>query len=109
MNILDFTGFSVCHHRPLLKIQLGSFFKGINSDVTLKAVCFIIFKSLKTNFPDFNQGDIAIGAMGNSTIEAVKEAGLRLDITTTPDAPSMAAAIKKFIKKNYPQLEKDDE
>ncbi|MBR1882523.1 MAG: uroporphyrinogen-III synthase [Muribaculaceae bacterium] len=66
-------------------------------------------KSLKTNFPDFNQGDIAIGAMGNSTIEAVKEAGLRLDITTTPDAPSMAAAIKKFIKKNYPQLEKDDE
>lgn len=59
-------------------------------------------KSLKSNFPDFEQGDIAIGAMGASTIEAVKEAGLRLDITTTPDAPSMAAAIDKYLKKHCP-------
>ena len=55
-------------------------------------------KSLKTNFPDFVQGDVAIGAMGNTTIEAVKDAGLRLDITVTPQAPSMAAAIDAYLK-----------
>lgn len=54
-------------------------------------------KSLVSNFPDFKQGDIAIGAMGAPTIEAIKEAGLRLDITTTPKAPSMAAAIEAFL------------
>lgn len=54
-------------------------------------------KSLVSNFPDFNQSDIAIGAMGLPTIDAVKEAGLRLDITTSPKAPSMAAAIDAFL------------
>lgn len=56
-------------------------------------------KSLVSNFPDFKQGDIAIGAMGAPTIEAIKEAGLRLDITTTPKAPSMAAAIEAYLIK----------
>lgn len=59
-------------------------------------------KSLKTNFPDFVQGDVAIGAMGNTTIEAVKDAGLRLDITVTPQAPSMAAAIDAYLKAHRP-------
>ncbi len=54
-------------------------------------------QSLVSNFPDFEQGDIAIGAMGQPTIDAVKDAGLRLDITTSPKAPSMAAAIDAFL------------
>ena len=54
-------------------------------------------KSLVSNFPEFQQGEIAIGAMGLPTIEAVKEAGLRLDITTSPQAPSMAAAIDAYL------------
>ncbi len=61
-------------------------------------------KSLKTNFPDFVQGDVAIGAMGNTTIEAVKDAGLRLDITVTPQAPSMAAAIDAYLKAHRPAV-----
>jgi len=56
-------------------------------------------KSLVSNFPDFEQGDIAIGAMGLPTIEAVKDAGLRLDVTTSPETPSMAAAIDAFLAK----------
>lgn len=56
-------------------------------------------KSLISNFPDFKQGEIAIGAMGQPTIDAVNEAGLRLDITTSPQAPSMAAAIDAFLTK----------
>lgn len=57
-------------------------------------------KSLVSNFPEFEQGDIAIGAMGQPTIDAVNDAGLRLDITTSPQAPSMAAAIDAFLTKN---------
>lgn len=57
-------------------------------------------KSLVSNFPEFEQGDIAIGAMGQPTIDAVNDAGLRLDITTSPQAPSMAAAIDAFLAKN---------
>ena len=57
-------------------------------------------KALKTNFPDFEQGDIVIGAMGNATIEAVKEAGLRLDLTTSPEAPSMSIVIDHYLKEH---------
>lgn len=57
-------------------------------------------KALQSNFPDFTQGDIVIGAMGKSTTEAVEQAGLRLDITTSPDAPSMSMAIDKWLKKH---------
>lgn len=56
-------------------------------------------KSLITNFPNFKQGEIAIGAMGAPTIDAINEAGLRLDITTSPQAPSMAAAIDAYLSK----------
>ncbi|MCQ2289476.1 MAG: uroporphyrinogen-III synthase [Muribaculaceae bacterium] len=54
-------------------------------------------KSLVSNFPDFKQEEIAIGAMGQPTIDAVNEAGLRLDITTSPKTPSMAAAIDAYL------------
>ena len=57
-------------------------------------------KALKSNFPDFEQGDIVIGAMGNATIEAVKEAGLRLDLTTSPEAPSMSIVIDHYLKEH---------
>ncbi len=56
-------------------------------------------KSLVTNFPNFEQGDIAIGAMGQPTLDAVKKAGLRLDVTTSREAPSMAAAIAAYLDK----------
>ncbi|MBR1551276.1 MAG: uroporphyrinogen-III synthase [Muribaculaceae bacterium] len=57
-------------------------------------------KSLMHNFPDYKERGIRIGAMGASTISAVKEAGLDLDITTSPAAPSMAAAIDLFLREN---------
>ncbi len=56
-------------------------------------------KALLSNFPKFKQGDIVIGAMGKSTIEAVKEAGLRLDLTTSPEEPSMSIVIDNYLKK----------
>lgn len=54
-------------------------------------------KSLCKSFPRFKQGNIAIGAMGGKTIEELKARGLRLDLTVSPKAPSMPAAIDKYI------------
>ena len=57
--------------------------------------------SLLKNFPDFDQKDIAIGCFGPTTAKAVKDAGLRLDLEApTTDAPSMPAALDKFIVEN---------
>ena len=54
--------------------------------------------SLMKNFPEFEQKDIAIGCFGPATAKAVKDAGLRLDLEApTVEAPSMPAALDKFI------------
>jgi len=51
------------------------------------------------NFPNFEQKDIKIGSFGLSTAQAVKDAGLRLDIQAPlPHLPSMASALEHFIK-----------
>jgi len=56
--------------------------------------------SLLKNFPQFNQNDIRIGCFGPMTAKAALDAGLRLDIEApTPEAPSMAAALELFLKK----------
>ncbi len=57
-------------------------------------------KSLMQSFPHFEQGNIAIGAMGGKTIEELKNNGLRLDLTTSPKAPSIAAAMDQYIKEH---------
>lgn len=57
-------------------------------------------KSLMQSFPHFEQGNIAIGAMGSKTIEELKNNGLRLDLTTSPKAPSIAAAMGEYIKEH---------
>ena len=54
--------------------------------------------SLFKNFPDFKQKDTRIAVFGNTTIKAVKERGLRVDIAApTPETPSMSMALKKYI------------
>ena len=57
--------------------------------------------SLKKNFPDFDQKNIKIGTFGSTTAQAVRDAGLRLDLEApTVQAPSMTAALDLFIKEN---------
>jgi uroporphyrinogen-III synthase len=55
-------------------------------------------RSLIQNFPDFEQNEIKIATFGPATAQAVRDAGLRLDVEAPlPEAPSMPAAIEKFI------------
>ncbi len=57
-------------------------------------------ESLKKNFPDFKQNGTLIAAFGPTTVKAVKDAGLRLDVEAPmPEAPSMTGAIELYLKK----------
>lgn len=56
--------------------------------------------SLFVNFPDFAQKNTRIAAFGPTTAQAVRDAGLILDIEAPlPNAPSMTGALELYIKK----------
>lgn len=58
-------------------------------------------EALRKNFPDFRQGDIVIGCFGKTTADAVRNAGLRLDLEAPSDKyPSITAALDDFLKEN---------
>jgi len=64
-------------------------------------------KALLNNFPDFKQNDLKIASFGHHTAQAVREAGLRLDIEAPlPDAPSMAMALEQYILKHNKNCKK---
>ena len=55
-------------------------------------------EALTKNFPNFDQGNIAIGTFGPTTAKAAKEAGLRLDIEAPNDKyPSMTGALQHYL------------
>jgi uroporphyrinogen-III synthase len=55
--------------------------------------------SLGKNFPDFEQSEVQIACMGATTIQAARDAGLRVDVEApTPKAPSMTTAIELHLK-----------
>lgn len=55
-------------------------------------------KSLFKNFPKFKQNKTRIACFGSATAQAVKEAGLKLDIhAPNPKAPSMTMALEQYI------------
>ena len=55
-------------------------------------------QSLKVNFPDFVQGDVAIGGFGEATCQAIVDAGFTLNFhAPTQTAPSMTMAIEEYV------------
>lgn len=57
-------------------------------------------ESLKTNFPNFIQGDISLATFGEATAKAAKKEGLRVDVLApTETAPSMIMAIQEHLTK----------
>ena len=65
-------------------------------------------KSYTTNFPDYKERKVVIAAMGQTTLEAAAQAGIRVDVTITPEAPSMAGAIELYLKKVKAEEEKEE-
>jgi uroporphyrinogen-III synthase len=63
--------------------------------------------SLIKNFPNFVQGDVQIGCFGATTAQAVRDAGLRLDIEVPlPGVPSMTMALENFLKEHNKKTRK---
>lgn len=63
--------------------------------------------SLLKNFPNFVQGDIQIGCFGLSTAQAVRDAGLRLDIEApVPGVSSMTMALENYLKESNKKIRK---
>jgi uroporphyrinogen-III synthase len=55
---------------------------------------------LLKNFPDFKQNATRIAAFGTTTAEAVKDAGLTINVhAPAPGFPSMSMAIEHYVKK----------
>ncbi|MCR4737617.1 MAG: uroporphyrinogen-III synthase [Bacteroidales bacterium] len=58
-------------------------------------------KSLKANFPDFQQGDVAFAALGTAVINELEAAGWTAQVVApTPDHPSITDALDAFLKEN---------
>ena len=58
-------------------------------------------KSLKENFPDFEQKDLKFISFGKSIVKAMEDAGLKAELQApTPEAPSLSKAIELYLSKN---------
>ncbi|MCK5401847.1 MAG: uroporphyrinogen-III synthase [Flavobacteriaceae bacterium] len=99
-NILDGLG---------VNWKQATFYKTVISDLSdLANVSYDILvffspsgiDSLFHNFPDFKQNETRIAVFGNTTIKAVENRSLRVDIAApTPETPSMTMALEKYIQK----------
>ncbi|MBN2612080.1 MAG: uroporphyrinogen-III synthase [Bacteroidales bacterium] len=100
-------------HKNSIKHTIAILYKTVSSDLSdLSAINYdvLVFfspsgiKSLLKNFPEFQQNDIKIASFGAHTAQAVKEAGLRLDLQAPlPEAPSMTMALEQFILEHNKQ------
>lgn len=58
-------------------------------------------ESLTKNFPEFDQGKVAIATFGPATAKAVRDAGLRLDLEApSTQYPSMTAALQHYLEEH---------
>ena len=91
-----------------IKWKMATFFRTVISDLSdladVKYDVLVFFspsgiESLFQNFPEFKQDGTRIAVYGNTTSQAAKDKGLRIDIQApTPESPSMTMAIENYIK-----------
>ena len=91
-----------------LTYHTGVFVKSVSQnlkDLDLKSFDMVVFyntadvKSLKENFPDFEQGDIRFVSYGKGVVRAMEEAGIQIAVKApTPEAPSAAKAIELYLE-----------
>ncbi|HQO48573.1 MAG TPA: uroporphyrinogen-III synthase [Paludibacteraceae bacterium] len=99
-----------------VKFDVGVMYRTVSNDFTNKEEfnydMLLFFSpqgvaSLMKNFPNFQQGEIQIGCFGTTTAQAVRDAGLRLDLSVpTLGCSSMALALNEFIKENHKAAKK---
>ncbi|HPB85644.1 MAG TPA: uroporphyrinogen-III synthase [Paludibacteraceae bacterium] len=99
-----------------VKFDVGLMYRTVSNDFTNKEEfnydMLLFFSpqgvaSLMKNFPNFQQGEIQIGCFGTTTAQAVRDAGLRLDLSVpTLGCSSMALALNEFIKENHKAAKK---
>ncbi|MCM1034150.1 MAG: uroporphyrinogen-III synthase [Paludibacter sp.] len=59
----------------------------------------------KQNYPNFQQGEHIMACFGANTAQAMKDAGLRIDVQApSPEYPSIIAAIDAFLKENHKRI-----
>ena len=90
-----------------VNFERAAFYRTVSNDFTADEAFdydMLVFFSpqgidaLKKNFPNFDQGEIAIATFGAATTKAAKDAGLRVDIEApSPEAPSMPADIERYL------------
>jgi uroporphyrinogen-III synthase len=75
------------------------------SDISIEDYQMLIFfspfgiESLKTNFPDYKQGEAILGVFGEATAKAAKKHGLTVHIKApTQTAPSMIMAMQEYLQ-----------
>ena len=91
-----------------LTYHTGVFVKSVSQDLKdldLKSFDMVVFyntadvKSLKENFPDFEQGDIRFVSYGKGVVRAMEEAGIQIAVKApTPEDPSAAKAIELYLE-----------
>lgn len=89
---------------------MGQVYRTVSSDLSdLEKLTYdvIVFfsplglKSLYENFPNFKQNKTRIAGWGQATAEAIRDAGLTLNIQApVPDVPSMAMALDLYLEKS---------
>lgn len=58
-------------------------------------------KSIRENFPDWEQGDTLIAAFGAGTVQALEDAGFRVDIRVPNSRhQSLTAALRDYLEQN---------
>jgi uroporphyrinogen-III synthase len=94
-----------------LNYQAAEMYQAVSSDISdLKNVFYdmIVFfsplsiQALYDNFPDFKQNNTRLAAYGNTTIKAMEEKGLIIDIEPTTEMPSMTTAIENYLRSVNP-------
>ena len=71
------------------------------SDITYDVLIFFSplgIQSLYDNFPDFKQNKTRLAVFGKSTLKAVEEKGLTINIMPTSENPSMAMALDAYLQ-----------
>jgi len=93
--------------------QLAFMYRSVSNDIknvmdgnSFDVICFFTpsgIKSLFDNYPGFDLNGAFIGAFGSNTVRAAEEAGLRVEIKApVPQAPSMVAALDKYLATAVP-------